>query len=74
MSQAALQQAAANLERNAGFIAMFGPARALDTVGGQVAWQGVTFGAVHAGLMSMFLVGRRTRGEVGALINTLGDA
>lgn len=62
-SQAALEQAAANLERNAGFIAMFGPARALDTVGGQVAWQGVTFGAVLAGLMSMFLVGRHTRVE-----------
>lgn len=62
-SQAALDQAAASLERNAGFIAMFGPARALDTVGGQVAWQGVTFGAIIAGLMSMFLVGRHTRVE-----------
>jgi ABC-2 type transport system permease protein len=62
-TQAALDQAAANLERNAGFIAMFGPARALNTIGGQVAWQGVTFGAIIAGLMSMFLVGRHTRAE-----------
>jgi ABC-2 type transport system permease protein len=62
-TQAALDQAGASFEHNAGFIAMFGPARALNTVGGQVTWQGAAFGAILAGLMSMFLVGRHTRVE-----------
>ncbi|MBJ7359272.1 polyketide antibiotic transporter [Nocardioides sp.] len=51
------------MESNAGFIAMTGPARALNTVGGQVTWQSAAFGAIAAGLMSMFLVGRHTRAE-----------
>ena len=42
---------------------MAGPARALNTVGGQVTWQATAFGAIVAGLMSMFLVGRHTRAE-----------
>ena len=62
-SQAELDQAAASMEGNAGFIAMTGPARALNTVGGQVTWQSAAFGAIAAGLMSMFLVGRHTRAE-----------
>ena len=48
---------------NAAFIAMAGPARALNTVGGQVAWQASAFGAIVAGMMSMFLIGRHTRAE-----------
>ena len=48
---------------NPAFIAMTGPARALDTTGGQVAWQSTAFGAVVAGLMGMFLIGRHTRAE-----------
>ena len=51
------------MESNAAFIAMAGPARALNTVGGQVTWQATAFGALVAGLMSMFLVGRHTRAE-----------
>jgi ABC-2 type transport system permease protein len=51
------------MEGNAGFIAMTGPARALNTIGGQVTWQSAAFGAIAAGLMSMFLVGRHTRAE-----------
>ena len=35
-TQAELDKAAAGMESNAAFIAMAGPARALDTVGGQV--------------------------------------
>ncbi|AXT86053.1 ABC transporter permease [Aeromicrobium sp. A1-2] len=62
-SQAELSKAAASMEGNAAFIAMAGPARALDTIGGQVAWQSAAFGAVIAGLMSMFLIGRHTRAE-----------
>jgi ABC-2 type transport system permease protein len=42
---------------------MAGPARALNTIGGQVTWQATAFGAVVAGLMSMFIVGRHIRAE-----------
>lgn len=62
-TQADLDRAAASMESNAGFIAMTGPARALNTIGGQVTWQSAAFGAVLADLMSMFLVGRHTRAE-----------
>ncbi|WP_166139464.1 ABC transporter permease [Nocardioides ochotonae] len=61
-TRADFEQAAASMEGNPAFIAMTGPTRALDTVGGQVAWQSAAFGAVLAGLMSMFLVVRHTRG------------
>jgi ABC-2 type transport system permease protein len=62
-TQADFDRAAASMEGNAGFIAMTGPARALNTVGGQVTWQSAAIGAIMAGLMSMFLVGRHTRAE-----------
>lgn len=62
-TQAELDKAAAGMESNAAFIAMAGPARALNTIGGQVAWQAAATGAIVAGLMSMFLVGRHTRAE-----------
>lgn len=62
-TQAEFDRAAALMETNAAFIAMAGPARALNTVGGQVTWQATAFGAIVAGLMSMFLVGRHTRAE-----------
>ncbi|KRF15494.1 hypothetical protein ASG90_12460 [Nocardioides sp. Soil797] len=62
-SQAEFDKAAASMEQNAAFIAMAGPARALNTTGGQVAWQATAFGAVLVGLMSMFLIGRHTRVE-----------
>jgi ABC-2 type transport system permease protein len=55
--------AAAAMEGNAAFVAMAGPARALNTVGGQVTWQSSAFGAITIGLLVMFLVGRHTRGE-----------
>ena len=55
------EQAAASMEGNAAFVAMAGPARALDTVGGQVAWQSTAFGAVLVGMMSTLLVVRHTR-------------
>ncbi|HWM09365.1 MAG TPA: ABC transporter permease, partial [Solirubrobacteraceae bacterium] len=48
---------------NPGLIAMVGPAYDVTTVGGDVAWQWGAFGAVVAALMSMFIVGRHTRGE-----------
>lgn len=62
-SQAEFERAATAAGDNAAFIAMAGPARALDTVGGQVFWQSSAFGAVVVGLMSMFLVGRHTRAD-----------
>ncbi|MFC4784943.1 ABC transporter permease [Nocardioides sp. MAHUQ-72] len=62
-SQAEFDRAAETMGHNAAFVAMAGPARALNTIGGQVTWQATAFGAVVAGLMSMFLVGRHTRAE-----------
>lgn len=62
-TQAEFDKAAASMESNAALIAVAGPARALNTVGGQVAWQAMAFGAVVAGLMSMFIIGRHTRAE-----------
>jgi ABC-2 type transport system permease protein len=62
-TQAEFDRAAEKMAGNAAFIAMAGPARALNTLGGQVAWQASAFGAILAGLMSMFLIGRHTRSE-----------
>lgn len=62
-TQAEFDRAAAGMGDNAAFVAMAGPARALNTTGGQVAWQASAFGAVVVGLMVMFIVGRHTRAE-----------
>jgi ABC-2 type transport system permease protein len=62
-TQAEFDRAAASMQGNTAFIAMAGPARALNTIGGQVTWQASAFGAILVGLMSMFLVGRHTRAE-----------
>lgn len=62
-SQHALDAAAAALDDNPAYIAMAGPTRALDTIGGQVAWQVQAFGAVLVGVMAMFVVVRHTRAE-----------
>jgi len=54
---------AASIEGNATFTALYGPARALDSLGGLVAWRtGATIAAL-VGLMSLLLVGRHTRAE-----------
>ncbi len=62
-TQAEFDKAAASMDGNAALVAMAGPARALNTIGGQVAWQATAFGAITIGLMCMFLVGRHTRAE-----------
>lgn len=62
-TQAEFDRAAEAMQANVAFTAMAGPARALDTVGGQVTWQSTAFGAIAVGLMSMFLVVRHTRAE-----------
>jgi len=61
--QAALDQTAAATQHNAAAIAFNGPAQGLDTVGGQVAFQFGAPGMVLVGLMSIFMLGRLTRGE-----------
>jgi ABC-2 type transport system permease protein len=62
-TQAEFDRAADMMAGNSAFVAMAGPARALNTIGGQVTWQSTAFGAVVAGLMSMFVVARHTRAE-----------
>lgn len=62
-TQAELDKVAATLVDNSAFIALAGPTRALNTIGGQVFWQASAFGAVLIALMAMFLVGRHTRAE-----------
>ena len=62
-TQAALDQTAAATQHNAAAIAFNGPAQGLNTVGGQVAFQFGAAGMVFVALMSLFMVGRLTRGE-----------
>jgi ABC-2 type transport system permease protein len=62
-NQAELDKAARASEDNAAAIIFNGPAQGLDTVGGQVAFQTGTWGLIMMGLMSVFMVGRLTRGE-----------
>jgi ABC-2 type transport system permease protein len=58
-----LDQAAAASEDNPAALAFNGPAVALDTLGGQVAFQVGAIGLVVVGLMALLLVGRLTRTE-----------
>lgn len=62
-NQAALDQTAVATEHNAAVIAFNGPAQGLNTVGGQVAFQFGAPGMVLVALMSIFMLGRLTRGE-----------
>src|SRR5579864_4965489 len=62
-TQAALDQTAAATQHNAAAIAFNGPAQGLNTVGGQVAFQFGAGGMVLVALMSLFMMGRLTRGE-----------
>jgi ABC-2 type transport system permease protein len=62
-TQAALDQTAAATQHNAAAIAFNGPAQGLNSVGGQVAFQFGAGGMVLVALMSLFMVGRLTRGE-----------
>ena len=62
-TQAALDQTAAATEHNAAMIAFNGAPQGLSTVGGQVAFQFGAMGMVLVALMSIFMVGRLTRGE-----------
>lgn len=62
-TQADLDEAAIASQDNPAALAFNGPAQALDTLGGQVAFQVGAFGLIMVGLMSLLLVGRFTRGE-----------
>ena len=54
---------AATIEGNGTYTAIYGPARALDTIGGLTAWRTGSTLAVIIALMNMLLVGRHTRAE-----------
>ncbi|WP_320784598.1 ABC transporter permease [Streptomyces sp. CRN 30] len=58
-----LDVAARASEDNAASIAFNGPPLALDTLGGEVAFQTGSLGLVLVALMTLFTVGRQTRGE-----------
>ena len=62
-NRAELANAARIVENNPAFIAMNGPAQALDTFGGRAAWEIGAIGLSAIALMSMFLMGRQTRAE-----------
>jgi ABC-2 type transport system permease protein len=62
-TQASIDQAAAATQHNAGAIAFNGPAQGLDTLGGQIAFQVGALGMVAVALMSIFMIGRLTRGD-----------
>jgi ABC-2 type transport system permease protein len=62
-TQADLDAIAITAHDNPVALAFNGPDQALDTIGGQVAFQVGAFGLVMVGLMSLLLLGRMTRGE-----------
>lgn len=54
---------AATIEGNATYTTLYGPPRALDSIGGLTAWRTGSTLAVIVGLMSLLVVGRHTRAE-----------
>jgi ABC-2 type transport system permease protein len=54
---------AATIEGNSTYTAIYGPAWALDTIGGLTAWRTGSTLAVIIALMNILLVGRHTRAE-----------
>jgi ABC-2 type transport system permease protein len=62
-TQRDLDEAAASAHDNAAALAFNGPDQALDTLGGQVAFQIGAFGLVMVALMTLFMFGRETRAE-----------
>lgn len=62
-TQASLDAIARAARDNPVALAFNGPDQALDTIGGQIAFQVGAFGLLMVGLMSVLLVGRATRGE-----------
>lgn len=58
-----LAQLRATMEANAAVVAMGGPTRLLETVGGEVVFEIFAYLAIVVSLMNMFLVGRTTRSD-----------
>ncbi|MGW5922194.1 ABC transporter permease [Nocardia fluminea] len=58
---AKLAQLRATMAANAAVVAMGGPTRLLETVGGEVVFEIFAYLAVVVALMNMFLIGRNTR-------------
>jgi ABC-2 type transport system permease protein len=62
-NQAEREVYAATARSNPALIALTGPAYAIDTVGGDTAWQVGGFGGAAVAIASIILVGRHTRAE-----------
>lgn len=62
-SRAEREVYATTVANNPAMIALTGPAYAIDTVGGDTAWQVGGFGGAAVAVASMILVGRHTRAE-----------
>ncbi|WCB93064.1 Multidrug efflux system permease protein [Baekduia alba] len=57
------QRAAETIATNASLVAIAGPARALDTIGGLTVWKTGLWAAMAVGLISALLAVRHTRGD-----------
>ncbi|HEX8344911.1 MAG TPA: ABC transporter permease [Actinoplanes sp.] len=62
-SPEALQRLRQTIGGNTAVIAMSGPTRLLESIGGEVVFEIFAFVSIVVALMSMFLVGRHTRAE-----------
>lgn len=62
-SPEALERLRRTIGGNTAVIAMSGPTRLLESIGGEVVFEIFAFVAIVVALMSMFLVGRHTRAE-----------
>jgi ABC-2 type transport system permease protein len=62
-TEAARAAYARTIGANATYDALYGPARAVETLGGLFTWRTLATGAAVVGLISVLLVGRHTRRE-----------
>jgi len=62
-SAEALQRLRQTLDANNAAIAMNGPTRLLESIGGEIVFEIFTFASIVIALMNMFLVGRHTRAD-----------
>jgi len=58
-----LKKLAASMDGNPAVVAMLGPTRNLETLGGVIAWRTGMVMQVTVSLISMFLIGRHTRAD-----------
>ncbi|MFC9962646.1 ABC transporter permease [Nocardia ignorata] len=62
-SPAKLAQLRSTMSANAAIVAMGGPVRLLQTVGGEIVFEIFAYLAIVVSLMNMFLIGRNTRSD-----------